>query len=122
MKRFRILLAAILVVTIVFGLLACKKKIDLQTEKEAIQYLQEYVEDNNKWKKIANTLGLSTSTKAKISFKSSSYAQMEDGTWTVVLHGSMSGSAFSYMASVSTDGNVAEIGVIAGTANNVHKS
>ena len=44
MKSLKSLLAIILTLSIGFSLLACEKKVNLQTEDDAIEYLEDYVE------------------------------------------------------------------------------
>jgi len=122
MKKFRILVAVIMLFAIGFSLPACKKKVNLQTEAEAIKYLENYVQENGKWKEIAKELGLSSSAASSGRFESSSFATRKNDEWTVVLHGAMPGSAFSYMALVTTDGQVTKIGIVEGFVNNVYES
>lgn len=133
MKKFRTLLSVIMILAIGIGLLACEKKVNLQTESDAIEYLEDYVEEKDKWRTIATKLGLYYSVEGSSKFLSSSYAQMEDGAWTVVLHGSMTGYKdaaqtnrgsfpFSYVASVTTDGQVTELFITEGQVTELNKS
>ncbi|MBR2634519.1 MAG: hypothetical protein IKD31_02955 [Clostridia bacterium] len=120
MKSLKSLLAIILTLSIGFSLLACEKKVNLQTEDDAIEYLEDYVERNDRWRKIANELKLYSSVVGSSKFNSTSYAKIEKGSWMVVLHGSITGYTdynetnrktfdFSYVAWVTTDGKVSEI-------------
>lgn len=121
MKKHSVLLAAILILSIGLCLIACgQKTVNLQTQDDAIEYLENYVEKNDRWRKVADELGLYYSVKGSEKFHSSSYANLEDGTWVVVLHVSMDGytdyeknnyGSFecSYIAKVTTDGQVTEL-------------
>ena len=122
MKNTNVFLSAILIVAICFSLIACNQSVNLETAADAIEYVENYVEENDKWKDVAYELNWHYSSSSSTEFHSSSYAKMEDGEWTVVLHGSISSHDFSYMACVTPDGQVTEIGIIGGFATNVHKS
>lgn len=131
MKKIKSLLAVILVLSIGFSLLACGKKVNLQTEKDAIEYLEDYVEEKDKWSNIATKLGLYYSVEGSSKFNASSYAEMNEGAWTVVLHGAMTGYkdaaqsnrgtfAFSYVATVTPDGQVTELFITEGQVTDIN--
>ena len=132
MKTCKALIAAVLALSIVLCLAACgSKKVNLQTEKDAIKYLEDYVEDNDRWGKIADELKLYYSVVGSSDFSSSSYAKQENGNWMVVLHGTITGYtdynktnkktfSFSYVASVTSDGKVSELFVQEGKVTNIY--
>lgn len=132
MKICKLLVATILALSVVLCLAACgSKKVNLQTEKDAIKYLEDYVEDNDRWGKIADELKLYYSVVGSSDFSSTSYAKQENGNWMVVLHGTITGYTdynktnkktftFSYVASVTTDGKVSELFVQEGKVTNIY--
>ena len=132
MKTCKALIAAVLALSIVICLAACgSKKVNLQTEKDAIKYLEDYVEENDRWGKIADELKLYYSVVGSSKFNSTSYAKLDNGNWMVVLHGTITGYTdynktnkktftFSYVASVTTDGKVSELFVQEGKVTNIY--
>ncbi len=132
MKTCKALIAAVLALSIVLCLAACgSKKVNLQTEKDAIKYLEDYVEENDRWGKIADELKLYYSVVGSSKFNSTSYAKLDNGSWMVVLHGSITGYtdynktnkktfSFSYVASVTPDGKVSELFVQEGKVTNIY--
>lgn len=132
MKQTKTLIAIFLILAICLSLVACgKKKVNLQTEKDAIKYLEDYVEENDRWGKIADELKLYYSVVGSSKFNSTSYAKLDNGSWMVVLHGSITGYtdynktnkktfSFSYVASVTPDGKVSELFVQEGKVTNIY--
>lgn len=132
MKTCKALIAAVLALSIGLCLAACgSKKVNLQTEKDAIKYLEDYVEENDRWGKIADELKLYYSVVGSSKFNSTSYAKLDNGSWMVVLHGSITGYtdynktnkktfSFSYVASVTPDGKVSELFVQEGKVTNIY--
>lgn len=132
MKICKLLVATILALSVVLCLAACgSKKVNLQTEKDAIKYLENYVEENDRWGKIADELKLYYSVVGSSKFNSTSYAKLDNGSWMVVLHGSITGYtdynktnkktfSFSYVASVTPDGKVSELFVQEGKVTNIY--
>lgn len=132
MKQIKTLIAIFLILVIGLSLVACgEKKVNLQTEKDAIKYLEDYVEENDRWGKIADELKLYYSVVGSSKFSSTSYAKLDNGSWMVVLHGSITGYTdynktnrktfeFSYVASVTTDGKVSELFVQEGKVTNIY--
>ena len=132
MKTLKRVFCLLLVLLIIGCLCACGvKKVNLQTEKDAIKYLEDYVEENDRWGKIADELKLYYSVVGSSKFNSTSYAKLDNGSWTVVLHGSITGYtdynktnkktfSFSYVASVTPDGKVSELFVQEGNVTNIY--
>lgn len=132
MKQIKTLIAIFLILVIVLSLVACGgKKVNLQTETDAIKYLEDYVEENDRWSKIADELKLYYSVVGSSNFSSTSYAKQDNGNWMVVLHGTITGYTdynktnkktftFSYVASVTTDGKVSELFVQEGKVTNIN--
>ena len=132
MKICKLLVATILALSVVLCLAACgSKKANLQTEKDAIKYLENYVEENDRWGKIADELKLYYSVVGSSKFNSTSYAKLDNGSWMVVLHGSITGYtdynktnkktfSFSYVATVTPDGKVSELFVQEGKVTNIY--
>ena len=132
MKQIKTLIAIFLLLVIGLSLVACgEKKVNLQTEKDAIKYLEDYVEENDRWGKIADELKLYYSVVGSSKFNSTSYAKLDNGSWIVVLHGSITGYtdynktnkktfSFSYVASVTPDGRVSELFVQEGKVTNIY--
>lgn len=119
MKTVKIVLTVILLFTICLGLLACGKT-NIQTGSAAIAHLQKHITDHSEWNDIAYKLDKSFTYTDKGTFASSSYATLNGDTWLVVLHGTFSGAAFSYVAEVKTDGTVNRLFIQAGHVTNVY--
>ncbi len=127
MKKVKSRVATILAMALTIGLLClglvgCGRTVNLQTQKEAVTYVKDYIMDNNKGKKIAEKIGLYASAADAMEFESSSYANHEDGVWLVVIHGHMKGGQFSYIAEVTTSGKITELQIIKGIVTNFHKN
>ena len=124
MKTHKTILVAILIFAIGCSLIACSKKVKLETSADAIAYLENYIEENDQWKHIASKVASSTYmknyySKSNCEFLSSSTAKKDGDDWIVVLHGSIKGCCtFSYIASVTTDGQVSEIATREGIVTN----
>lgn len=130
MKTVKIALTIILLLAICSGLLACGGT-NIQTESAAIAHLQNYIKEKDEWSAIANELGLYYTVNNSEKFASSSYATLNGDTWTVVVHGSVTGYtdanqtqrgtfAFSYVAEVKTDGTVRKLFIQAGTVTGLY--
>lgn len=131
MKKIKLLISVLLLVSIGVALIACEAKVNLKTEQEAINYLEDYIEKNDKWGRIADELCLYYTVKGTAKFNSTSFAKDENGTWLVVIHGSITGYTdynqtqkgtfeFSYVAEVTTDGNVKELFIQSGRVTEVY--
>lgn len=131
MKNLKSLLAVILILSIGFSLLACEKKVDLQTEEDAIEYLEDYFKEEDKWEDVYGELGLYYTVNGSSKLLSSSFAQKEDGHWLVVLHVSVEGYTdaaktdrgdfeASYVAQVTTNGEVTELFIQKGLTTKIY--
>lgn len=131
MKNLKALLAVILVLSIGFGLLACEKKVNLQTEKDVVDHLEGFFKDEDKWEDIYEELGLYYTVNGSSKLLSSSFAQKEDDHWLAVLHVSVDGytdaaktnkGAFeaSYVAQVTADGQVTELFIQKGITTEIY--
>lgn len=131
MKKLKSLLAVILILSIGFSLLACEKKVNLQTEEDAIEYLEDYFEKEDKWEDIYEELGLYYTVNGSSKLLSSSFAQKEDGHWLAVLHVSVEGYTdaaktdrgtfeASYVAQVTADGQVTELFIQKGITTEIY--
>ncbi len=131
MKKIKALLAVILVLSIGFSLLACEKKVNLQTEKDVVNHLEDFFKDEDKWEDIYEELGLYYTVNGSSKLLSSSFAQKEDGHWLAVLHLSVEGYTdaaktnkgtfeASYIAQVTADGQVTELFIQKGITTKIY--
>lgn len=131
MKNLKSLLVVILILSIGFSLLACEKKVNLQTKEDVVEYLEDYFEEEDKWEDIYGELGLYYTVNGSSKLLSSSFAQEEDDHWLVVLHVSVEGytdaaktnrGAFeaSYIAQVTTDGEVTDLFIQKGITTEIY--
>lgn len=104
MKRLKILFALLTVVSILM-ISGCAEKINIQTENEAVEYLKNYVQNENIYEILED---LSFPSYSEITVFSSSYAQSLNGEWFVIIHMQINQEEFSYVAMVSTDGQITE--------------
>lgn len=131
MKKLKALLAVILILSIGFSLLACEKKVNLQTEKDVVNHLEDFFKDEDKWEDIYEELGLYYTVNGSSKLLSSSFAQKEDGHWLAVLHVSVEGYTdtaktnkgtfeASYVAQVTADGQVTELFIQKGLTTKIY--
>lgn len=103
LKRY-VSIALVLVISI-WLLIGCGESINLQTEEEAVEYLKNYIEENKR-SEILEDMGYSSYN--EMTFLSSSYAQILNEDWFVIIHVKINKEQFSYVAMVSTDGQITE--------------
>ena len=131
MKKIKALLAVILILSIGFSLLACGKKVNLQTEEDVVNHIEDYFKDEDKWEEIYEELGLYYTVNGSSKLLSSSFAQKEDGHWLAVLHVSVEGYTdaaktnkgifeASYVAQVTADGQVTELFIQKGLTTKIY--
>ena len=131
MKKITVLITIVLIFAISLGLVACNKKVDLRTETAAISHLKDYIAEKDEWGAIADELRLYYTIKGSGKFLSSSFANLTDDTWLVVLHGSITGYTdynqtnygtfnFSYVAEVKTDGTVKKLFISSGLTSDIY--
>lgn len=131
MKKIKSLLAVILILSIGVSLLACGKTVNLQTEKDVVNHLEEFFKDEDKWEDIYEELGLYYTVNGSSKLLSSSFAQKEDDHWLAVLHVSVEGYTdasktnkgtfeASYVAQVTADGQVTELFIQKGLTTKIY--
>lgn len=131
MKKIKSLLAVILILSIGISLLACGKTVNLQTEKDVVNHLEEFFQDEDKWEDIYEELGLYYTVNGSSKLLSSSFAQKEDDHWLAVLHVSVEGYTdavktnkgtfeASYVAQVTADGQVTELFIQKGLTTKIY--
>ena len=125
MRKFKILLIIAIIAAIAISTIACdnKKKVNITTEEEAIEYLKEYIEKKDRWDRIALELSLSYSIAGSNKYNSFSHAEPQSSdVWLVVLQGTVEGYTdhnmtrlekiqYSYVALVASDGEVSEVAI-----------
>lgn len=131
MKKIKSLLAFILILSIGFSLLACEKKVNLQTEEDVVNHLEDYFKAEDKWEDVYGELGLYYTVNGSSRLLSSSFAQKEDDHWLAVLHVSVEGYTdaaktnkgtfeASYVAQVTADGQVTELFIQKGLTTKIY--